>query len=169
MTKLDFGRFAAIGLVAFLGACTSPPAADSGSGLLSQEEATAVIDRLNEEWFAGVSAGDLTAAMEQYAADAVRMEPGRPTLVGKEAILAWLRSQFDRYTFDGSAVTDEVLVLAPDWILTRNHGEFTATPKAGGEVIQFKESWLTLLQRQPDGAWKVFRDIGKSDVQQPWK
>ena len=169
MMKLDRGLFAAMGLVASLGACTSPPATDSGVGVPTQAEATAIVDRLDEEWFAGVAAGDLTAAVEQYTDDAVRMEPGRPTLVGKEAILAWLQSQFDWYDFDGSAVTDEVLVLGPDWILRRNHGDFTATPKAGGEVIQFKESWITLLQRQPDGSWKISRDIGKSDMQEPWK
>lgn len=169
MMKLDCGLFAAMGLVVSLGACTSGPAADSGVGVPTQAEATAIVDRLDEEWFAGVAAGDLTAAVEQYTDDAVRMEPGRPTLVGKEAILAWLQSQFDGYTFDGSAVIDEVMVLGPDWILRRNHGEFTATPKAGGEVIPFKESWLTLLQRQPDGSWKISRDIGKSDMPEPWK
>lgn len=167
--KLDLGLFTAVGLVASLGACTSPPAADSGSGLLSQAEATAIFDRIDEQWFAGASAGDLSAAVELYTDDAVRMEPGRPTLVGKEAILAWLQSQFDRYDFAGDAVVDEVLVLGPDWILRRNHGDFTSTPKAGGEVIQLKESWITLLQRQPDGTWKVPLDIGKSDVQEPWK
>jgi ketosteroid isomerase-like protein len=97
------------------------------------------------------------------------MEPGRPTLVGKEAILAWLQAQFDRYTFDGSAVIDEVIVLAPDWIVWRNHGEFTATPKVGGEVIPLKETWLGLLQRQPDGSWKYRWAIGSSDTQVPWK
>jgi len=107
--------------------------------------------------------------LSQYADDAVRMEPGGPTLVGKEATLAWLQSQFDRYDFAGSAVTDEVLVLGPDWILRRNHGEFTATSKTSGEVIPFTESWVTLLERQPDGSWKVSRTVGKSDAQVPWK
>jgi uncharacterized protein (TIGR02246 family) len=169
MMKLDSGLFSAMGLVASLGACTSPPAADSGPDLLSQEEAMAIFDRADEQWFADAFAADLSAAVELYTDDAVRMEPGRPTLVGKEAILAWLQSQFDRYDFAGSAVTDEVLVLGPDWILRRNHGDFTATPKAGGDVIQFRESWITLLQRQPDGTWKIPLDIGKSDEQEPWK
>jgi len=167
--KLDSSLFASVALVTSLGACTPPPAADLGPDVLSQEEATAIFDRTDEQWFAGVAEGGLTAAVELYTDDAVRMEPGRPTLVGKEAILAWLQSQFDRYDFAGSAVTDEVLVLGPDWILRCNHGEFTATPKAGGEVILFKESWITLLQQQPDGTWKVPLDIGKSDIQEPWK
>jgi uncharacterized protein (TIGR02246 family) len=167
--KLDPGVFAAIGLLASLGACSSPPAADPGGVTLSQVEATAIIDRLSEEWFAAVSAGDLAKAVEQYTDDAVRMEPGGPTMVGKEAILAWLQSQSDRYTFDTSYVTDEVLVLAPDWILMRNHGEHTATPKGGGDVIHLREKWLGLVQRQPDGSWKYRRDIGASDVQETWK
>lgn len=169
MTKFEPGILAAVGLVACLSACAPPPEADPETTALSQAEATAVFDRMDERWFAGVSAGDMAAAVEQYADDAVRMEPGRPTLVGKEAILAWLQSQFGRYTFTGSAFTDEVLVLGPDWILRRNHGEFTATPKAGGEVIPFEESWITMLRRQPDGTWKISRDIGKSDMQEPWK
>lgn len=169
MRKFGIGLFAAMGLVVSLGACTSSPEADSGPGLLSREEAAAIFDRMDEQWFAGVAAGDLTAAVEEYTDDAVRMEPGRPTLVGKKAILAWLQSQFDRYTFAGAAITDQVLVLGPDWILRRNHGDFTATPKAEGEVVQFKESWITLLQRQFDGTWKVPLDIGKSDIQEPWK
>lgn len=169
MIKLRPGIFAAVGLATWLGACAPPPAADSEAGVLSQAEATAVVDRLNEEWFAAVSAGDLATAVGQYTEDAVRMEPSGPTLVGRESILAWLQSQFERYTFDATYVTDEVLVLAPDWILVRNHGEHTATPKDGSEVIRLEEKWLDLLQRQPDGSWRVRRAIGSSDVQEPWK
>ena len=169
MMKLDVCIFAAMGLVASLGACTSPPAADSRPELLSQEEARAVVDRLMAEWDAGVVAGDLEAAAAQYADDAVRMEPGRAALVGREAILSWLQSQYDRFTFQGTNEIDEVLVLGPEWILVRTHGEFTATPKAGGEILESSEKWLGLLERQPDGSWKFFRDCGGSDLQEPGK
>ena len=39
----------------------------------------------------------------------------------------------------------------------------TLTPKAGGEPTEDSGKWLGILKRQPNGSWKVHRDIWNSD------
>ena len=134
---------------------------------LSTAEARAIIDRMNEEWDAAVVSGDFETAVAMYTEDAIRGQPNMPALVGRDAIRAWMESEFDTYTFEGSNRTTEVRVLSPEWILVRGTGSFTATPKAGGEVRVEQEKWLTVVQRQPNGTWKWYRDAGSSDLPRP--
>jgi uncharacterized protein (TIGR02246 family) len=163
--KLRLNVFAAMALVAPLFACTpadqssEPATAES----LSATEARAISDRLNEEWDAAVVSGDFEAAVAMYTEDAIRMQWDMPALVGREAIRTWMQSEADTYTFEGSNQTLEITVLSPEWILLRSTGTFTATPKAGGEARVQTEKWLTVVQRQPDGTWKWYRDAGSSD------
>ena len=164
--KLTLNVFTAMAMLVILFACT---AADQASepGMaesLSTAEAMAIIDKLNEEWDAAVVSGDLEAAVAMYTEDAIRGQPGMPALVGRDAIRIWLQSEFDTYTFEGFNKDVEVRALSPDWILLRSTGTFTATPKVGGEVKVYEEKWLTIVQKQPDGTWKWYRDAGSSDL-----
>ena len=146
--------------VALLFACA--PAEPPSEALLSEAEARTIVDRMNEEWDAAVLSGDVEAQSAMYTADAIRMQPDMPALVGRDAIRAWLQTEADTYSFEGSNENLEVRALSPEWILIRSTGSFTATPRAGGEARLGQEKWLTLAQRQPDGTWKWYRDSGSS-------
>ena len=158
--------FAAVALGAAMGACTAgaPPAAADAEAPLTDAEAREIIERMNEEWDAAIVADDFETAVAIYAQDAIRMQPDMPALEGREAIWAWMQSESDTYTFEGSNEILEVRALSPGWIMVRGTGTFTATPRAGGEPRYQQEKWLSLVQRQADGSWKWYRDSGSSDL-----
>ena len=164
--KPRLGLLAALASFGFMFACTpaGPPAEAPSEELLSEAEARAIVEEMNDQWDAAVVSGDFEAASAMYTTDAIRMQPDMPALVGREAIRAWLQSESDTYTFEGANQILEVHVLSPEWILMSSTGSFTMTPKAGGEAKSFQEKWLTIVQRQPDGTWKWYRDAGNSDL-----
>jgi len=41
---------------------------------------------------------------------------------------------------------------------------FTSTPKAGGKSVEYTGKWLNVSKRQPDGSWKIYRDLTAVDL-----
>jgi uncharacterized protein (TIGR02246 family) len=154
----------ALALLSLLVSCSpaGPGAVATVQELLSDAEASAIVDSMIAEWDARANSGDTEAeaAAAMYTPDAVRLQPGMPALEGRDAIRAWLQTEGEAYIFEGSNEIVEVRALAPDWIMMRTTGSFTATPRVGGEAVTMREQWLTLVQRQADGSWLWYRDAG---------
>ena len=51
-----------------------------------------------------------------------------------------------------------------DQAVARGTYAATVTPKDGSEEIFIDGKYMTLLKRQPDGSWKIFRDIYNSNM-----
>ena len=117
-------------------------------------------------WDKAANAGNTEAAVAFYTAEAMRMEPNQPAVVGQQAIRASLQKYFDRYTDQVRNVADDVRVSG-DLAVARGSFEGTSTPKAGGSPAQVKGKWLTAFQRQADGSWKSFWDTYNSDLPAP--
>jgi uncharacterized protein (TIGR02246 family) len=98
-----------------------------------------------------------------YTADAMRMDPNQPALVGKDAIRASLQKYFDQFSEEGRNVAEDVRISG-DLAVARGTSEGKSSLKAGGYSAQFKSKWMTAFQRQPDGSWKSFWDIWNSDL-----
>ncbi len=122
------------------------------------------VKNLTEEYDAAINSGDLDSWVSLYTDDAVRMPPNSPALVGKDAIRSVMQSSFEKYTFDIKETTEEVIV-AGDWAFARGTYTYTITPKAGGEPIgDDSGKWMAFNKRQPDGSWKIYRNIFNSDL-----
>ena len=114
----------------------------------------------DKAWNAGNAEG---VASGFYTADALRMGPNEPALVGQEAIRTSLQKYFDQYASEGRDVAEDVRVSG-DLAVARGGCEGKESLKAGGYSAQFKCKWVTAFQRQPDGSWKAFWDIYNSDL-----
>ncbi len=122
------------------------------------------VKNLTEEYDAAINSGDLDSWVSLYTDDAVRMPPNSPALVGKDAIRSVMQSSFEKYTFDIKETAEEVIV-AGDWAFARGTYTYTITPKAGGEPIgDDSGKWMAFHKRQPDGSWKIYRNIFNSDL-----
>jgi ketosteroid isomerase-like protein len=53
------------------------------------------------------------------------------------------------------------------WTFARGMYSATLVPKAGGAQIPIDGKFLTILARQPDGSWKIWRDIFNSNQPPP--
>jgi ketosteroid isomerase-like protein len=63
---------------------------------------------------------------------------------------------------DFDLTSTEVQVVGP-WAFDRGAYRWRGIPRAGGEPIEDHGKYLVILQRQPDGSWKVARDMDNSD------
>ena len=103
--------------------------------------------------------GDIDAYLDLYTEDAVWMLPDRFTDVGKEEARSFY-SFLERYTFDQELTVNEIQV-AGDWAFARLSVDGYIRPRVDvdAEPIRAITRHLWLFRRQPDGSWKLARDI----------
>ena len=122
----------------------------------TQEDA---IRRLvGEDYDKAMDAGDISAKMRLYTADAVLMPPEGSAVSGQEAIRLWHEALFKKATSQGVSKVDEIQILG-EWGFARGTYSGTVTPRSGGQRSSVSEKWLVLVRLQADGSWKIARDI----------
>ena len=121
---------------------------------------------INEIWiqYAGsFNSGDLDSWISLWTDNGIQMAPDDPAVIGKEQIRAKYESIFPQFIFKMAIANEEVRV-AGDLAFSRGNYTFSMTPKAGGETIEIDGKYLTILERQTDGSWRILRDCFNSDV-----
>lgn len=121
-----------------------------------EADITAINDLLNQYALA-INAGDMNLWISLWADDGIQMPPDNPAVIGKEKIRARMQSSFNLYNWKMTIDGEEVRV-AGDWAFTRGTYTYTLTPKEEGETIKGTGKYLTILEKQDDGSWKLARD-----------
>ena len=138
------------------------------AGCSSQDEANleadtaAIIDFMNQ-YRSSQNAGDIDRFMSLWTEDGILMPPNGPPVIGKDQIREGTIGRFDQFTFDLDGTEAEVEV-AGGWAFTRGTYTITVTPKEGGQAVFIDGKFMNILQRQPDGSWKMHRGIFNSNV-----
>jgi uncharacterized protein (TIGR02246 family) len=122
----------------------------------------AAIDRLREAHVATVNAGDADGWVACFADDGIQMPPNFGTNAGKAAIRGWNKGFLGLFSCQLKLSVDEVQVVA-DWAFERGRYDITLAPKSGGASVDDNGKYITVYQRQPDGGWRIARDIWNSD------
>jgi len=125
-----------------------------------KQDVEADIAAINEIWnqyTVGCNTGDLDLWISLWTDNGIRMAPDAPAVFGKEQIREKMKSLFDQLIFK-IAITNEEVRVAGDWAFSRGTYTLSSTPKAGGETIKVTGKYLTILERQADGSWKIARD-----------
>jgi len=130
----------------------------SPQGGTNLEVDTAAINDIWSQYSSSVNDGDVDRWMSLWTEDGVRMPPNEPTIIGKDQIRVGMKRVFDQFTFDMD-ITNEEVGVAGDWAFSRGIYTFAQTPKEGGPPVFFDGKYMTILQRQADGSWKIHRDI----------
>ena len=112
------------------------------------------IRALIDTWMAASKAGDTKTVLSLMADDVVFMVPGRPPF-GKKEFAAQSEGMKDMRV-DGTAEIAELKVLG-DWAWLRNRLTVTVTPP-NGNATRRSGYTLTILRKNPDGAWVLARD-----------
>jgi uncharacterized protein (TIGR02246 family) len=134
----------------------------SGQRPGDQKAATAAINDIWNRYSSSLNSGDIDRWMSLWADNGVQMPPNEPPVIGKEAIRARNKGVLDRFAFNITITNDEVRV-GGDWAFARGMYAATLTPKAGGAAVSIDGKYMTILARQPDGSWKIQRDIFNSN------
>ena len=128
-----------------------------------EEDMDAVMEAIWSEYTASIGEGDIERWVEVWVEDGIQLPPGEAAVVGKDNILARNSAVFEPFDVSMS-ITNEEVIAEGNWAYARGVYEATLTPKAGGEDIQVDGKYVTILQKQPDGTWKIYRDIFNSNV-----
>ena len=118
----------------------------------------AAIDALRLEHVAAVNAGDLEAMLATMTDDVVYLPPGQPAALGTEALRSAVQPYYEQFEVHLSMNAEET-VAAGDWAFEWGHGSNSLRPLAGDDTVHLEFKYLYVYQRQPDGSWKIARDI----------
>ena len=137
------------------------PGASAGSDAARRAN-LAGIEKLHQQDIAATLSRDPVALTDLWTDDAVRMGPGQPAQVGKQAI----RESNERWAarpgvkvLSYGPETKDLTILEGGWATEWRY--FTGSyVEPSGEVKQMRGNVLTVLKKLPDGRWRVFRGMG---------
>ena len=149
-------------LTALAGQVVQGPAASAGSDR-GRDADRAAIEKLHQQDIAATLSRDAVALTDLWTDDAIRLGPGRPAEVRKQAI----RESNERWSArPGLKVLTFVpeikdLTILDGWAV--EWGSFTGSyvESPGGEPKEIRSSRLMVLKKLPDGSWKYFRGMRK--------
>ena len=121
---------------------------------LKQDDEQA-IRQLVDDWLAASKTGDLATLETLMADDVIFMTPGQEPF-GREAF-AGRSKQMEHHQIDAISDIKEIKVLG-NWAWMRNHLQVTVTPPDGGKPMRRSGYVLTILRKNPGGAWVIARD-----------
>lgn len=161
------GRTSLVVILGLLAVGCSPNTQPAGSGatIASTDSATVrvAIEATNARFFEAFKRGDKTGLMASYADDAILMMPNEEAWRGREGLDKGFAGFLNQMSLkDGATKTEDVMV-AGDLAVETVTFTWTLQPKSGAEVKD-KGKYLTVWKRQPDGSWKIVRDINNSDL-----
>ena len=117
------------------------------------EDESAIRD-LVDTWMAATKAGDVETVLGLMSDDVIFMTPGREPF-GKSEFAEQSRGMKD-VKIEGSAEIKELKIIG-DWAWLRNFIRIQVTP-LNGEPMPRAGYTLTILQKEADGRWRLFRD-----------
>ena len=155
-------------LTAFAEQVVQKPAASVGSDK-GRDADLAAIEKLHQQDIAATLSRDPVALTDLWTDDAIRLGPGQPAEVGKQAI----RESNERWSARPGV---KVLTYVPEtkdltiwdgWAVEWGYftGSYVESP--GGEPKQIRGTRLMVLKKLPDGSWKCFRGMGSPTCRPP--
>ncbi len=155
---LGICALAAVAL-AFAGAAAKPaPERPRVSPAGADPRLLSAIAKANSEFEVAMTKSDTATIAAPYTADAVFVTPDGTATKGRAAIEDLYS---DRFARSGPALESRIesqqLMLDGDVAYERGRGSITHL--VNGKRMTDRARFLTVWQRQPDGGWKIFRNI----------
>ena len=149
---------ALIGLVTasvlFLPGCAKEPEA----GTEADVEAIETIWRI----YSGARvANDSEFWLSLWDEEGIQMPPGAPAR-GKDILDKVIPDAFASGSVSSMNIYPEEINVAGSWAYSR--GTYDSERVVEGKTVRVDGKFLTILKRQPDGTWRIYRDCFNSNV-----
>jgi len=148
--------FYALCLLGFFTACQAPEAEKAA---LDMEAIKAEIQAMEDAYAEASNTKNAEAQVAYYADDAQSMAPDKPTIVGKEAILAYTKEEMAKDTSNDSKIRFEVVDLFAEGDLLVEVGKSIVTKSDGTESTG---KYVSIFEKR-DGKYICVRDIYNND------
>lgn len=123
-----------------------------GIGATDEASDSAAIRALWQNYAAYRVSGDAESWLGLWDRDGIQMPPGVPAR-GIETLRPVLGKAWAANPRDAMRINPEEIVITDGWAYTRG----TYTADAGD--THFEGKFMTILRRQDDGSWRIYRDI----------
>lgn len=117
-------------------------------------------DAINEvfnTYASALTAGDMDRWITLWVDDGIQLPPDAPPNIGKEKIYSFVKSLVDIFEWKMTINNEEVRETS-DWGFARGNYTVELTPKGEGKKLKGTGKYLTVLEKQDDGSWKIARD-----------
>jgi len=131
---------------------------NTAGGRVSAAQDNAAIDKVRLDFNAAYNEGNAKALTGLITRDGIWMPPGEPTVFGQGNIKARYAKLFTNMSSKFELKAGDIQ-LSGDWAYLSGDWSRVDTPKAGGAVKNVSGHYLLIVKRQPDGTWKIARDI----------
>lgn len=148
---------ASFSLICLLGACA--PAEQPEQEAPTTEADVEAITSVRQQEGAAIEAGDVEALVALVTDDAVLMAPGEPAATGRAAFRSWAEGLLEQGDVEIRDYTSDAVEVFGDWAYERYSGTIILAPTAAGDTLSETYQGIHILQRQPDGSWKIVLDI----------
>ncbi len=116
------------------------------------------IDDIWKQYASSVATGDIDSWISLWIDDGIQKPPDAPPNIGKEKIRVFIKNFMDSVPVTKMVINSEEVREADDWGFSRGNYWFEMTSEEG-ETVKIEGKFLTILEKQEDGSWKIARDI----------
>src|SRR5688572_11681103 len=134
----------------------------------TNDEDRRAIEELNDHDVKATLAGDVDAIVSQWTEDFTVLPPAGPIIRGRSANAAAAeqgKAQLQALVAVNYDVDFEEITLTGNHAFAWGTYRSTVRPRAGGADITYSGKLMRILQRQPDGTWKMHRTMMTADPQ----
>jgi len=157
-------RWTATGLFFLVTVSCKPGSSETrpSSGAMAEPD-KAGIQKTRTEYVSAWKAADAERLADLYTTDALVLYPNQPGVEGRDAIHAYFKAFFAEFVQEDFELTSAEVEIVGPWAFDRGAYRWKASPRAGGDPIADYGKYLVILRREPDGGWKIARDMDNSD------
>jgi len=145
---------------------TTSPAAATLAGAPAADAAAVrqAIDSANARFDAAALKGDTAALAGFYADDAVFMAANMPAERGHEAIAKGFAGMLAAMKPTAFKVQTQDLIVSGEYAIETGTYDITSQAPKATKPMQNVGKYLVVWRRQPDGSYKIIRDVANSDL-----
>jgi uncharacterized protein (TIGR02246 family) len=118
---------------------------------------TQAIRDLIGAWMTATREGDLEAILDLMSEDVVFLQANQPVMRGRAAFATGFKAGLERFRIDAASDIQEIEIsgaMAFCW----NHLTVAITPHSGEPPTTRSGDVLSVLRKESDGRWRLFRD-----------
>jgi ketosteroid isomerase-like protein len=144
---------------------TTSPATATLAGAPAPDAAAVrhAIDVSDSIFTAAALRGDSTAATSLYADDAILMWANAPAARGHDAIAKSFGAAVSTMKVSAFKLQTQDVTLAGDYAIETGAYQMTSQTK-NAKPVQDIGKYIVVWKKQPDGSYRIFRDIANSDL-----
>jgi uncharacterized protein (TIGR02246 family) len=137
------------------------------SDVSSVENDLRAIEAVNQRDVQFALANDAAMMMSQWTDDFVLLQPAGPILRGRSTIAEALGGAASAVEILDSVLDIQEVKILGDHAFQWGTYSYSLRPRTGGETVRTSGKLMRILQRQPDGSWKMHRSIATVDPPTP--